>query len=258
MVTGPVYAIGDVHGRLALLRGALALIEADGGPDAPVVLVGDLVDRGPDSRGVIEHLMAGQAAGRPWTVLKGNHDRMFQWFLGPEPRDDPRLFPPLDWLHPRLGGRATLASYGVSAHGWRGRRAIHADARAAVPRAHLDWLAALPLTHERDVGDAPHLFVHAGLRPGVPLPEQAEEDLLWIRAEWEAEAGPLPWRVVHGHTSLREATDLGHRLNLDSGAGHGGPLTAARIEARAAFVLGPDGASPMRVAGPEGPVPFAH
>ncbi len=257
-MTGPVYAIGDVHGQLPLLRGALDLIEADGGPDAPVVLIGDLVDRGPDSRGVIEHLMAGQAAGRPWTVLKGNHDRMFQWFLEDEPRDDPRLFPHLGWLHPRLGGRATLASYGVPALGWRGRRALHAAARDAVPRAHLDWLAGLPLTHETRIDGAAHLFVHAGLRPGVPLPEQADEDLLWIRSEWEAATGPLPWRVVHGHTSLREATDLGHRINLDSGAGHGGSLTAARIEGRSAFVLGPNGAAAMRVAGSEGPVPFAH
>ena len=255
-MTGRVYAIGDVHGQHALLEDALARIEADGGPDAPVVLIGDLVDRGPDARGVIELLMAGQAAGRPWTVLKGNHDRLFQWFMEPASKDDPRLFAELDWLHWRLGGAATLASYGVEGGERRRRRDLHAEARAAVPEAHLRWLEALPLTHEVMIGGGPHLFVHAGLRPGVPLAEQADEDLLWIRGEWEAARGPLPWRVVHGHTSLREATNLGHRINLDSGAGHGGPLTAARIEASRAFVLTPDGPEPMRVAGPGGPVPF--
>jgi serine/threonine protein phosphatase 1 len=255
-VTDALYAIGDVHGQRALLEDALALIEADGGPDAPVVLIGDLVDRGPDARGVIELLMDGQDAGRPWTVLKGNHDRLFHWFMEPASRDDPRLFAELDWLHWRLGGFATLASYGVEGGERRRRRDLHAEARAAVPEAHLRWLEALPLTFETAIGGAPHLFVHAGLRPGVPLEEQADEDLLWIRGEWEAARGPLPWRVVHGHTSLREATDLGHRLNLDSGAGHGGPLTAARIEASRAFVLTPDGPEPMRAAGPEGPVPF--
>lgn len=255
-MTDRLYAIGDVHGQLERLRGALALIEGDGGRDAPVVLVGDLVDRGPESRGVIEHLMAGQDAGRPWTVLKGNHDRMFQWFMKEELRDDPRLFAELDWLHPRLGGRATLESYGVDASRLRRRRVVHADARAAVPRAHLDWIAALPLTLETPIGGAPHLFVHAGLRPGVPLAEQAEEDLLWIRGEWELARGPLLWRVVHGHTSLSEAADFGHRINLDTGAGHGGPLTAARIEAGAAYVLTPEGPRRMARPGPEGAAPF--
>ena len=251
-----IYAIGDVHGQRALLEGALDPIEADGGPDAKVVLLGDLVDRGPDARGVVQMLMDGQAAGRNWTVLKGNHDRLFHWFLEAEPRDDPRLFAEIDWLDRRLGGRATLASYGVESGERRRRRDVHAEARAKVPEAHLRWLEALPLTYESPVGGAPHLFVHAGLRPGVPLDAQADEDLLWIRGDWEAARGPLPWRVVHGHTSLMEATDLGHRINLDSGAGHGGPLTAARIEADRAFVLTPAGARPMTVAGPEGPIPF--
>ena len=94
-----LYAIGDVHGQLAQLETALMLIEKDGGAEAKTVFVGDLVDRGQDSRRVIELIMDGVAAGRNWTVLKGNHDRMFDWFMQTPLRQDPHLQIGHSWLH---------------------------------------------------------------------------------------------------------------------------------------------------------------
>ena len=140
------YAIGDVHGHLDLLIHAQALVAADraatGDATAPLVHLGDLVDRGPDSRGVVQHMMAGQAQGLPWVVLKGNHDRMFTLYLDDLP--DRRLRADLSWLHPRLGGAATLESYGVRSPADRPLAPVLAEARAAVPPAHKSWLATVP------------------------------------------------------------------------------------------------------------------
>ena len=100
----PIYAMGDVHGHLAQLEAALIAIEKDGGKDAAVVFIGDLVDRGPDSRRVIELLISLCAEGRNFAILKVNHDRMFEWFMQSPPRHDPRLYVGLHWFHDRLGG----------------------------------------------------------------------------------------------------------------------------------------------------------
>lgn len=109
------YAIGDIHGALDKLEAAHRLIAADravtGDAVAPVVHIGDLVDRGPDSRGVIDYLMRGIAGGAPWIALKGNHDRMFERFLGDPDSHDPGLRESLHWIDPRLGGGTTLASH---------------------------------------------------------------------------------------------------------------------------------------------------
>ena len=95
----PLYAIGDIHGQLAGLTQAIEWIEKDGGPESPIVFLGDYIDRGPDSRGVLDFLIQGRDAGRHWTFLKGNHDRMFEWFLQTPSRADPHLFTDLSWLH---------------------------------------------------------------------------------------------------------------------------------------------------------------
>lgn len=234
-----LYAIGDIHGHLGLLQAAHDLIAADmaaHGP-GPVVHVGDLVDRGPDCRGVVDFLMQGQAEGRDWVVLKGNHDRMFTRFLRDPEDPEPGLRSSYSWLHPRIGGAATLDSYGVRNAADRPTAKVHADARLAVPQGHLDYLDALPVMHQ--AGEA--LFVHAGIRPGVPLDQQTETDLLWIRDAFLVEVesfGPL---VVHGHTAIDQATHYGNRLNLDSGAAYGGPLSAVVIEGREAALLTPGG-----------------
>ena len=222
----PTYAIGDIHGQMAELDRVLGLIEADGGPAANIVFLGDYTDRGPDSRAVLDTLIAGRDAARNWTFLKGNHDRMFEWFLQTPLRHDPYLMVELYWMHERLGGETTLASYGVDADGRRREKDVHADALAAVPQAHVDFLENLQMAHT--VGDL--MFVHAGIRPDVPLDQQTEEDLLWIRQEFHDHTGPHPKLIIHGHTPTKAATHYGNRVNLDTGAGYGNPLTAAVFE----------------------------
>lgn len=240
------YAIGDIHGHLDLLLAAQAHVATDraatGDHAAPLVHIGDLVDRGPDSRGVVEHLMTGIAAGNPWVVLKGNHDRMFSYFMEAHPRRDPKLRSELDWLHPRIGGGPTLASYGVHAPTDRPLAPVHADARAAVPQAHLDFLSSLPVQHR--VGDT--VFAHAGIRPGVPLAAQTEDDLTWIRHDFLDDPRDHGVLVVHGHTAVDAATHYGNRVNIDSSAAYGGPVTAVVIEGTEVWVLDASGRRPLR------------
>ncbi|WP_295070690.1 metallophosphoesterase family protein [Tabrizicola sp.] len=234
-----LYAIGDIHGHLKLLKAAHALIADDMAKHGPgqIVHVGDLVDRGPDSRGVIDYLSQGQAAGEDWVVLKGNHDRMFTRFLNDPMEQEPGLRADLGWLHPKLGGPATLASYGVAKAADRPIPKVHADAVAAVPQAHRDYLSSLPSMHHA----VDCLFVHAGLRPGVALDQQIETDLVWIRDVFLIEVASFGPLVVHGHTAINEATHYGNRINLDSGAAYGGPLSAVVIEGREAALLTPQG-----------------
>ncbi|NRB04555.1 MAG: serine/threonine protein phosphatase [Rhodobacteraceae bacterium] len=225
-MTGPVYAIGDIHGQLAELDRVLALIEADGGPDAKVVFLGDYTDRGPDSRGVLDRLIDGQTAKRNWVFLMGNHDRLFRLFMEPVPLRDPYLMVELYWMHPRLGGDTTLASYGVEVTRTRREKFVHREALDAVPQAHVDFLHSLEVSHTH--GDL--FFAHAGIRPGVPLADQTEEDLIWIRKEFHVATDAHPKLIVHGHTPTEQATHYGNRVNLDAGAGYGKPLAVALFE----------------------------
>ena len=229
------YAVGDIHGHLDLLRRAHDRIESDrarhGLAAAPVVHLGDLVDRGPDSPGVIDLLMAGIAAGQPWTVLKGNHDRCFALFL--DGARDPALRPDLSWLHPRIGGAATLAAYGVRAPADRPVAQVLADAVAAVPPAHRAFLTGLPALLDRGAA----AFVHAGIRPGVALADQTETDLIWIREPFLSHTGPHPRLIVHGHTAVEAPEHRGNRVNIDSGAAYGGPLTAVVVDGTEVFEL---------------------
>jgi len=233
------YAIGDIHGHIDLLRQAHDLVAEDisrHGP-APLVHVGDLVDRGPDSCGVIDHLMRGIAEGCDWIVLKGNHDRMFSRFLRDPSEPEPGLRADLAWLHPKLGGAETLASYGVRAAGDRPVAKVHFDALQAVPQAHRAFLESRHAWHK--IGDV--LFVHAGIQPGVAIQDQTETDLVWIRAPFHAHKtsfGPL---VVHGHTAIDTPTHYGNRVNIDSSAAYGGPLSAIVIEDAEVFHLTPQG-----------------
>lgn len=221
-----IYALGDIHGQAAMLDHALALIAADGGADAPLVLLGDLVDRGPDSRGVIDRVMDAQARGRDWTVLQGNHDQLFVAYLEHGSTRSPLIKSGRSWLSPQMGGSETLASYGVTEPDWD-------VARAAVPKAHLAFLKGLPRQHR--AGDM--LFVHAGIDPRVPLEWQNPDDLIWIREPFLSHAAPHPWLVVHGHTAIEYPCHHGNRVNLDGGAGWGRPLVPAVFEAGRAWLL---------------------
>ena len=246
-----IYAIGDIHGQRAMLEEALARIEADGGPDARIVFLGDYTDRGPDSRGVLDLISSGLAEGLNWVAIRGNHDRMFQNFLERGEVDDRKIASGKGWLHPALGGQHTLGSYDdLFLHPNNGgidtllsyeldlsRRAMVPDlaraAREAIPDTHLDFLRELtPMHREGEL-----VFVHAGLRPGVALQFQDEEDMLWIRQGFldvPFDFGPL---VVHGHTALDRPQAYRYRVNLDGGAGYDRELIPAAFEGREAFLL---------------------
>ena len=221
-----VYAIGDVHGRLDLLGALLHDIARDALASRPterplLVLLGDYVDRGPDSRGVVDLILQMQADGTfEVAALKGNHEAALLQFL-----DDPSAA--ATWME--YGGGATLASYGVQppvaridAESWIKVREAFA---AALPQEHLSFYRTLEMV--RVVGD--YAFVHAGVRPGVALEDQAERDLLWIRYEFLNDRGPFGKVIVHGHTPTAEPQVLKHRLGLDTGAYATGVLTAVRL-----------------------------
>jgi serine/threonine protein phosphatase 1 len=199
------YAVGDIHGSLDKLKGLIAACRqhADG-REILLVFLGDYIDRGPDSAGVVRFVLTLQSEtpGRV-IALKGNHEA---WALGVAD-GTMRLG---GWL--LNGGAATLLSYGVK------------DA-ADLPRAHLDWMRSLPLSYD----DGRRFFVHAGVNPQKPLDAQDEAELLWIREPFLDDERDYGRLIVHGHTPLDTAgPDLrSNRLNLDTAAVFGGPLTAA-------------------------------
>ena len=239
------YAIGDIHGHLDLLQAAHRRVEADrkrcADPDAPLVHLGDLVDRGPDSAGVIRYLREGIAGGAPWVVLKGNHDRLFEKFLTTPDWRDPNLRNDLSYLHPAIGGAETLMSYGLFRPTSFHIKTAQAQARDAVPPEDIVFLRDRPLHFRHGA----LLHVHAGIRPGVPLDQQTEQDLVWIRDPFLMDTrdhGPL---VLHGHTALPRPLHYRNRVNIDSSAAYGGPLTAIVVEDRQVFVLTDDGRSPL-------------
>ncbi|MEN9410372.1 MAG: hypothetical protein RL216_2346 [Pseudomonadota bacterium] len=240
------YAIGDIHGHLDLLLHAHDLIAEDrrhtGDTVAPVIHLGDYVDRGPDCRGVVEHLRAGTEQGEAWVTLKGNHDRMFARFLRDPSEPEEGLRPELSWLHPRIGGAATLSSYGIKNAADRPLAPVHAEAVAAVPEPHRAFLDSRPTWHRR--GDV--VFVHAGIRPGIPMQAQNETDLVWIRGGFLDDTRDHGFLVVHGHTALDRPTHYGNRLNIDSSAAYGGPLTAVVIEGRDVWLLTDRGREPLQ------------
>ncbi|WP_187829789.1 metallophosphoesterase family protein [Labrys sp. KNU-23] len=226
-----VIAFGDVHGCYDKLENLLEQIEARLAalPERRhiVVSVGDLVDRGPDSARVVDRLAAG-LPGCELKVLKGNHEAMMLDFIrGGEDAEA--------WLH--NGGLRTLASYGVDLERTLAEGpTLHGLRRAfldAIPEHHLAFLAKMPLSY----GCGDYFFVHAGVRPGRPPDRQDEEDLLWIRNEFLDWDGDFGKRIVHGHTPVDIATFRHNRINLDTGACFGGPLTAVLLEGTEATIF---------------------
>ncbi len=219
-----IYAIGDIHGRLDLLDRLLETIGADdaarGHAGTELIFLGDLVDRGPDSRGVVDRLLALSRASMPVRFLMGNHEEVFLLALEGDLRALRFLI--------RIGGRETLLSYGLTDEQYRGLdfEGLAALMRTKVPQAHIDFLAGFERWIE--VGD--YLFVHAGVRPGIAIAEQATSDLYWIRDDFLRHRESFDKMVVHGHSITQDIDLRPNRIGIDTGAFASGRLTAIGIE----------------------------
>jgi serine/threonine protein phosphatase 1 len=220
-----IYAIGDVHGRLDLLIALLETIECDdearAAANTRVVLLGDLVDRGPQSNQVIEHLLTRDWGGRWPVFLKGNHEEVFLLTLAGN------LEAARFWM--RIGGAETMASYGVSQALIESgdMLSLCEDFARRVPDAHAMFLNRM--TDTLVVGG--YCFVHAGIKPGVPLDRQKPEDLRWIRERFLDFEGSHGMIIVHGHSISPAVEELHNRIGIDTGAYTSGTLTAIGIEA---------------------------
>lgn len=221
-----VYAIGDVHGCLDELIALEHQIMADSRSvqgDKLIVMLGDYVNRGPNSAGVIDHLLAKPPEGFERISLMGNHEVMLREFLM-------RPHPKSNWLE--VGGIETLQSYGLSGDALKATRQSQWPMliKAHVPDDHLDFLGSLPWTLQTPGW----LFVHAGIVPGIPLYAQSPDDLFWIRDNFydlvdHEEVSCLEFRVVHGHTPATEPVVTPTRICIDTGAYATGRLTALKI-----------------------------
>lgn len=218
------YAVGDVHGRRDLLDNLLDQIRSDivAAPSVEtfVVFLGDLIDRGPDSREVIERLIDFPLRGVRPIFLSGNHEEVLLNVLDAQPG----LLQ--DWL--RFGGSQCAASYGVDPAALKRMSEVDGAAAlaAAIPRAHIDFLASMGDTFR--FGD--YLFVHAGIRPGIPIDEQSRRDLRWIREPFLTDGGAHGFIVVHGHTVSTGVDERSNRIGIDTGAYGSGVLTALIVE----------------------------
>jgi len=224
-----VYAVGDIHGRLDLFNALIAAIEADDSArrraQTTIVLLGDLVDRGPDSAGVIDAARALQAKRRV-RILCGNHEEMFL-----------RCFEDLDLFRHflRYGGRETALSYALDQARWNASNLEQGQAimREAVPEADLDFIRSF----EDSVLIGDYGFVHAGILPGVPLAEQTPSDLHWIREPFLSHSGDHGIVIVHGHTISPMPVIRSNRIGIDTGAYSSNRLTALALEGSARWLI---------------------
>jgi serine/threonine protein phosphatase 1 len=217
-----IYAVGDVHGRSDLLIDMCHRIDADIELERPLqpiqVFLGDYIDRGPDSAGVIAHLAARQATDGV-VCLRGNHEACLLGFLtAPETL--------IQWR--QFGALQTLVSYGLSPSANPNLaecRELAETLLQTMPPSHLDFLRSLPTSFDH----ARYFFAHAGIRPGVPLDRQREEDLLWIRNDFLLSEDDFGKIIVHGHTPVTEPELHANRINIDTGAYASNRLTCIRL-----------------------------
>lgn len=220
-----VYAIGDIHGRLDLLAKLHGLIEEDArdfsGARKVLIYLGDYIDRGMQSKEVVDLLLDAPLDGFEHVHLKGNHEQALLDFADGEMLS-------LDWI--AFGGDATFYSYGVGLEGPRTGIESHAalleNFNANLPDQHAVFYRGLALTHVE--GD--YFFAHAGVRPGVPLDEQTETDLLWIRHEFLHSDKDFGKIVVHGHSIMSEPEVKSNRIGIDTGAYATGRLSCLVLE----------------------------
>lgn len=219
-----MYAVGDIHGRSDLLDRQRALIEADftasPTPIVHLIYLGDYIDRGPDSSGVLERLAVGHSDFVKVTLLLGNHEEMLLRFL-----EDPLVGP--TWR--QLGGLETLLSYGVDVgrvlmeYGYRG---LAERFKERLPPHHLSLFAQLKTSIT--IGD--YFFCHAGVRPGIPLEQQRRQDLVWIREKFLDAVEDFGKIVVHGHSPTDQPDFRANRINIDTGAYATGRLSCLVLE----------------------------
>ena len=217
-----VYAVGDVHGRLDLLEELAHAIEEDdlasADAETSIVLLGDLIDRGPEGAGVVSFAREWMAR-RTVRILAGNHEEMFL-----------RSFDEVETLRHflRHGGRATVLSYGISerAYNTASLAELAVLLEDAVPPADRAFIRGF----EDRVSIGDYLFVHAGIAPGVPLEGQKPSDLRWIREPFLRHKGDHGHVVVHGHTIEEEIVERPNRIGIDTGAFRTGRLTALVLE----------------------------
>jgi len=200
------FAIGDIHGCLDPLEALLKVVLPKVNPEEDsIVFIGDYVDRGPDPKGVIERIIELKQQYPHTICLLGNHEDMFlRWLLTGEDLD----------LYLFNGGGTTIRSYREAG-------------RLNIPESHLDFLSSLYLYYETER----FLFVHAGLRPGIPLEKQERTDLLWIRGEFIRSRADFGKIVVFGHTPLRAPLVMENKIGIDTGAVYGGNLTCVELPA---------------------------
>jgi serine/threonine protein phosphatase 1 len=219
-----VYVIGDIHGRLDLLNQMLRLIDSDHAKRGParttLISLGDLIDRGPESRGVIERWMDLASGGGNVICIAGNHEELL--IKGWECERG------IGSIFHRAGGRATMLSYGVQPEDydeWSLSEMIEKIGHY-VPEAHIAFLRSFKSWHR--MGD--YLFVHAGIRPGLPIDDQDVQDLRWIRREFTEDEGDHGCMVIHGHTITDAVDERSNRIGIDTGAFASGHLTAIGLE----------------------------
>jgi serine/threonine protein phosphatase 1 len=230
--TAPVvYAVGDIHGRLDLLTQIETLIAGDitnhQGRSTILVTLGDYVDRGPASRGVIERLASGESPCQLHVHLRGNHEQVLLDFLQNAEALE-------GWS--RFGGLETLASYGLRPSlslNPQAREALRLQFEAAIPRHHLAFLRKTRFSFETTT----HYFAHAGINPDFGLAQQKPDDLMWIRDEFLSSSRRFEKIVVHGHTPVEAPEVLANRINLDTGAYITGKLSCAVLDGRSCRLL---------------------
>lgn len=219
-----IYAIGDVHGCYDLLLQLEDIIRKDAGSidgEKWIIMLGDMVDRGPSSAQVLDHLLAPPPKGIKRVCLTGNHERMMAQFI-----ENPRSA--LRWLE--FGGRETLLSYGMNPrnleNAGKSERKLTQLLQSHIPEEHVNFLKRMPCV----IQSTNHIFVHAGLRPGVPIAKQAENDILTIKADFINDTSDYGFIVVHGHTPVEKPDIRANRINVDTGAYATGCLSAVRLE----------------------------
>jgi serine/threonine protein phosphatase 1 len=229
---GTAYAVGDIHGRLDLLLKLEAMIRDDvarrgGGAASLLVFLGDYVDRGPSSRGVIEHLATRPPICAEEVFLRGNHEQVMLDFLASADILD-------SWS--QFGGLETLYSYGLRPRlplTPEAREELKAQFAAALPASHHGFLQRTRLNFETPT----QFFVHAGINPQLPLAQQKPADLLWIRDEFLNATRRHEKLIIHGHTPVSEPEVLPNRINVDTGAYITGKLTCAVLEGSSCRIL---------------------